>query len=84
MTDEWFNEFLYQIVVPKSMLSEDLVRVVDEDEVRGRRPGLRLTWSAALSPSFVDYLISMPFLSFPRSSSFLHGTPWGLWRRPRT
>lgn len=35
MTDKWFDEFLYQIVVPKSMLSEDLVRVVDEDHVRG-------------------------------------------------
>lgn len=33
MTDAWFDEYLYQIVVPKDMLSPELRAVVDTDKV---------------------------------------------------
>ncbi|KAK3576138.1 hypothetical protein CHS0354_043105 [Potamilus streckersoni] len=33
MTDEWFTEFVYEVVVPKSLLSEDMQRILDQEPV---------------------------------------------------
>jgi len=33
MTDGWFDEYLYQIVAPKSMLSDELKRVITQDDI---------------------------------------------------
>ncbi|TFY73707.1 hypothetical protein EWM64_g10305 [Hericium alpestre] len=32
MTDRWFEEFVYQVVVPKALAPKDLVKVFEKDE----------------------------------------------------
>ena len=33
MTDDWFSEFVYEIVVDKSIVSESVVKILEESPV---------------------------------------------------
>ena len=33
MTDEWFSEFVYEVVVDKTLLSTEILNVLEQDPV---------------------------------------------------
>ena len=52
MTDDWFNEYLYEIVVDKKFLSKDVIAVLDQEPIR-----LKAWDPMGALANFVSYII---------------------------